>query len=101
MVGVAEDNQGDGAGVAGVVEINAEEPAPGASRCQRRLRAGAIVCVARDSEDEGPKVRPRLELSVLWSLEWGRAGSFRGRGGVERGGTIHRGVVDRDPAYRV
>ena len=56
MVGVAQDDERDVASLAVCVEIDAEDSTPGAARRQFRLYPGAIICVASDGEEEGPKV---------------------------------------------
>src|SRR5215470_8903025 len=56
MVSVAQDNERYGSTVSVCVEIDAEDSSPGAARCQYRLHPSAIICVASDGEEEGPKV---------------------------------------------
>ena len=56
MVGVTQDNERDMSTFAACVEIDAEDSAPCAARCQHRVRARDIISVARDNEEEGPKI---------------------------------------------
>ena len=56
VVGVAQDNERYGSTVSVCVEIDAEDSAPGAARRQFRLYPRAIIRVASDEEEEGPKV---------------------------------------------
>src|SRR5580765_5444337 len=100
MVGVTEDDQRDVPGITACVEINTEEAAPGAARCQLGLYARAIVCVASDGEEESLKVRIRLKLRILRALEWRGACSFCPGVGIECAGAIYSGVVNRDPLDR-
>ena len=56
MVGVAQDDERDVSSLAACVEIDTEDSAPGAARCQHRVCARAIIRIAGDDEEEGPKV---------------------------------------------
>ena len=56
MVGVAQDNERDVSSLAACVEIDTEDSAPRAARCQHGVCARGIICVAGDVEEEGPKV---------------------------------------------
>ena len=56
MVGVAKDNERDVASLAACVQIDTEDSAPGAARCQHRVRACGIIGIAGDVEEEGLKV---------------------------------------------
>src|SRR4029453_18558884 len=100
MVGVAEDNERDGSGLAASVEIDTEDTAPGAARCQHRIRTCAIVGVASNVEEKRLKVRTRLELASLWPLEWCCARDFCESVGTKWIRAINLGVVSLAHCHR-
>jgi hypothetical protein len=56
MVGVAQDYERDISSLAAYVEIDTEDSAESAARCQLRLYSRAIICVAGDVKEECPKM---------------------------------------------
>ena len=97
MVGVAQVDKRNVPSITARVEIDTENSTPGAARCQLRLYAGTIICVASDVEEESLKVRIRLELPILRALEWRGACSLGASISIERPCTIYSRVVNRDP----
>src|SRR5882724_7545938 len=100
MIGIAENDDREGSGLAMLREIHTENRTPGTACCERRLVTGTSVCVAGSVEEEGLEPRAGLKSHVLGALERRSPNGFGGGIRVKRCGAIDSSVVYGYPLDR-